>query len=249
MALTNTGETSIEEIAALALRLAYEARAGVTNDGLTNNNSTGRPHSRAALATTRDPGELEALAGVYSTVLGDFEIRRHRDGLRTERLMLGSSVELRPSVGDLFRPRFRIFDLIPYSPSELNDLAVGFGRVGEVDTLFFDEGGQNALAGWRISPSPASVAWRARIGRYEIANLGSDFAFITGLELNLTQDRLRVTVHSDDWPVPPLGAYLETLTDDEACTWSLGGSICIYAYGSGDEVELELSGYRLRLAK
>lgn len=245
VALTNTAETLPDEIGQLALELALESRAGTTGD-------KAKFEDLPALVPPEniDHEKLDTISGNYSTLFGGLTLRRQGDSLRSQKLAFLSSVELQPLVDGSYRPRFRVFDLIPYTPEELSDpqLKVEFEHVGEFDTIYVGEKQEpSTLIGVRVSPSPAMTAWRNRVGRYRLINAGSDFPFYNMLQLHVLDGRLMISFHGDSgWPLPISPDYLEPVTDDEACGLPPWGSSCLYARMIDGELELELLGYKFR---
>ena len=123
-----------------------------------------------------------------------------------------------------------------------------FRKVGEIDAVYVDfERGPEMFLGWRVDPSPATPAWRERLGRYRIVNGAGDHFFFEEVELRVEGERLVLALDLVDDPTPTR-RYLEPLSDEEACDWALGrsGGTRLFARRIDGETELELLGYRLR---
>ncbi len=240
--LTNAAEAgpAAQDIVYLALRLALEARRGVPF----------REWEPAPprLAESTDPGALADLAGRYATLATAVRLERRGDALRTQAFTRFTSAELRPAVDGSFRPRLRFMGLLPLEPDELKRFQLRFRRVGAIDAVYIDpERGPEFFVGWRVDPSPATAAWKARLGRYRVANATDEHLFFEEVTLELEEGRLVLSIALDDEP-RPLKRYLEPLSDSEACDWTLGrgGGARVFARNTGGGTELELLGFRLR---
>ncbi|MEM7409102.1 MAG: serine hydrolase domain-containing protein [Myxococcota bacterium] len=241
VAVTNTAEGGFRahRLMQLALRLGMEAKYGIAPDA---------PEPPDVATPRTDAPSLDALAGRWATSAAALALRRQGGALRSQNLAWASALELVPAAEGTFEPRIRVFGLFPYATDFLARNRLRFERVGDLDAVFLEaKNSPSTLFGWRANPSPATEAWRARVGGYRLTNGEGDFRFFERAELSIQGDRLVVSLFAVGEPMP-LSQYFEPLSDTEAVSWSLGrsGGARIRVTRDRQGEVIEALGYRLR---
>ena len=90
---------------------------------------------------------------------------------------------LEPLANGRYRAGLRWLGLFPIRPDALGEREIGVLRHRGLEVAYTDRGGRRLPLARRIRPPLAPDAWRARSGRYEVADLGGNYPLIHALEL------------------------------------------------------------------
>ncbi len=237
--LTNSREGGAL-IGSLARKLGRVALAGITGQPVS-------PDPEPAQATDAISQEAVAkLAGHYQTQLGHLVLVPRDKRLRSE--VAGGTLEFRATDRGTFVPYALLFGFIPLRPAALERLEIGFERVGN-DELVFQRTpeGLRTPGGIRITPVPATPAWLARVGEYEILNGVGDLVF-DGFSI---EERDGLLEFVPDGPMVPDGQLrlaTEAISDERLLIPGLGrnrGDV-VDAVATPEGEEIHFSGFRAR---
>jgi hypothetical protein len=211
---SDRGAAIVNHLAWRALSLAIEADTGKEPHP--------RPASQVEAKETFAPGERQRWIGVYSTPLGDLDVRSEDDALYVQ--ALGRRLELKPLVGGgvgVFAEFLGLWDIQPDAFAELRFSALD---VGSREVVVVDHRARRQLLAVEYEPVKATGPWRDRVGFYRIVHRAGDFEFLSGVELHLGtsgQLALRPVLRAQVEGVPGSTA-LRPLDDHQAVTEGLG---------------------------
>lgn len=232
-----TAGPMVHKVAAEALKLALEAKAGI------------RQPERSKPAE-RDEGlslkEREEWVGTYATPFGIANVAEKGDGLKAE--LLGRSFSLVPRVDGQLGIRYKLLGLIPVSLDDLDYLGASVASVSGRRVLLATMAGKRMLVGERIEPVPVPESWLGRLGAYEIANAGDDTILVEDIRLRYSDGILRIDYRLPLFFPGTLNIAVAPLSDTEAVFRGLGrglGETILVEKVDGEEM-LRYSGYLLR---
>ena len=203
--LSNSAESGplVERVASETLKLALEAKTGITQP------TRDKP-------VTKDIALPEAMLqdfeGRYTTLLGAVAIRRHAGGLQAE--FAGHRFELLPREDGWFGLRYELLGIIPLSLGELDQYQVRRASIAGREVLIASDGYTRLLIGERLQPHPIPRAWRQRAGRYEIVNAGQDELLIDDISLEMKDGLLLLRARILDGEISEI--VLQPLSDTQA---------------------------------
>jgi hypothetical protein len=217
--LSNTAASGplVERVASETLKLALEAKTGITQPA---RDTQARENIALPEAVMRD------FEGRYTTLLGAVAIKRHADGLQAE--FAGHRFELLPRDEGWFGLRYNLLGLIPLRLGELDQYQVRRARIAGRELLIASDGYTQLLIGERLQPRPIPSAWRQRTGQYEIVNAGQDERMVDDISLEMKDDLLLLRARMLDGEIGEL--VLEPLSDTQAL---LLGALA----GAGETIE------------
>jgi hypothetical protein len=190
---------------------------------------------------------FEPFAGRYQTQVGVLEV----DPARGEAKILGKSFKLRPEQGRWMSLEYVVLGSISVSAADLEGRRFTFSDVDGTAVLLVDDRGRETRLGERVDPAPATAAWRARIGKYDLVNAGEDaavmFAKSPHLRLKIEQDTVVLLTHPAVHPAVELSWLVSPVSDDRAvlagASSYLGGETLTVVPGPDGEPRLRFSGY------
>jgi hypothetical protein len=203
--LSNSAESGalVERVASETLKLALEAKTGITQPA----------RDKQITENTAIPeAVLQDFEGRYTTLLGAVTIKRHADGLQAE--YAGHRFELRPRDDGWFGLRYNLLGIIPLRLDELDQYQVRRARFAGRELLIASDGYTELLIGERLQPRPIPPAWRQRTGRYEIVNAAQDELLIDDISLEIKDDLLLLRARTLDGEIGE--RVLEPLSDTQA---------------------------------
>lgn len=212
--LTNStgGRAAAMQVAEEGLKLAVQAKTGLLP-----------PDEPTPKDTPRE--DLKAYVGRYATPMGS--MRFHGDRLD----MMGTTFHLVPRDKDTYGVRLKLFGLIPLDLPQLRDLTLRFTTLNDKRLMVVAEKGLPAFMGQRWDPVPATGAWKARLGRYDVENLGDDFRMSKDIELVEDDGQLSVRARSALMEMPAVSQAIQPLSDEEAVVVGVG-------QGTGDVIRV-----------
>jgi len=210
LANADTAGKLVYEAAEEVLRLALEAREGITQPA---------PAPRAPEITLA-PEKLDHLVGDYS-LMGAFA-NIERSGNRLVLNVLGNSLELVPVGGNNFRAEYRVLGLfavpITFPPIEFTEVD------GRTIMLWRDRG--IAISSEKIPRQPVPAAWVARTGNYRLLNPDKEFLVdLKQARLSVENDRLLMNIRLAGLEDRDVKVVIMPLTDDTAYTFGVGRNV------------------------
>ncbi|MBM3267490.1 MAG: beta-lactamase family protein [Candidatus Sericytochromatia bacterium] len=199
---------------------------------------------RPAAAPDADPAAIAAHAGFYSTVMGAAPLRAAGKALRYTNS--GWDAEVFPLMDGTFGARLLLLGFFPLELDQTREIRLAFRDVAGRHVLTAMAEGGEFYAGERLTARPLPDSWQARIGDYDISNLGDDHPLIHGLSVKERGGFAIVSGNVSGSPLPMTFA-LQPISDDEAIILgtgrSLGETVRVVRGASGEKIVA--AGYEL----
>ncbi|NVN90509.1 MAG: beta-lactamase family protein [Desulfuromonadales bacterium] len=234
---SSTSTQVVNKLAAETLKLALEAKTGITQPERVKRNDG---------ENTIPESVFKSYEGRYATSAGLVPVTMKSGYLLAE--VNGTPLRLVPGADGLLSLKYKLLGLFPVSLGELDDVGITRDTINEHDILKARLGGQELLIGQRITTVPIPPVMQARVGEYEIINRGNDAKMFDNIVLRIDNGLLVV-----EYSMPLLfegkpSFVLEPVSDNEAVISGLGrgmGETLRAATIDGKDVIL-FSGYQLR---
>jgi hypothetical protein len=239
----------VSRVAAETLKLALEAKAGITQPepGAPDKAAPLAPEEKVAQQPALPPGgvdvprkpqakggpqpeekkkgpltpeQLAAFEGRYATPAGVVPVTSHSDYLVAE--LPGRSVRLVPRPDGLLGLNYRLLGLFPLSLGELDRVGIGRDTVEGHDIIKAVIDGKEILVGERLRPGPIPEKWLGRLGAYEIVNPGDDTVLVEKMRLRNDNGLLVVEYAMPLFMKETMTLALAPLSDTEAVISGLG---------------------------
>ncbi|HEY0720072.1 MAG TPA: serine hydrolase domain-containing protein [Gammaproteobacteria bacterium] len=149
----------VSELAETALKLALEAKAGITQPPAQQQPAAIRPLSEA---------EAQHYAGYFDSLVGLVKIDNHSGNLDAE--VLGHAFRLTPREDGSFGIRYKLFGLIPVSVAALDKISFAMKPFEEHELLEGHIGNESLLFGERLNKTADITPFLDFVGSYEIVN-------------------------------------------------------------------------------
>jgi CubicO group peptidase (beta-lactamase class C family) len=204
--LSNSNNCDSNTIASKALQLAWSTK-------------TGKQLPTGSETTTKvlEPSDFE---GIYATLLGKTKIEEHSDrhfSIETA----GSHFNLRHQEGGKYFLKYRLLGLLPLKVPDLSEIAFHTEEISDHHVIIGKFSTERFLAGVRVQLSPITVAWKRRLGHYNIINQPEPEIFQTkNAELKIEDDFL--VLSSTDESGQSISSILRVVNDNEAIVEGLG---------------------------
>jgi CubicO group peptidase (beta-lactamase class C family) len=241
LANSSSARWVVNRVAEVALKVALEAKTGLTQPGMTKT-----PHGPIPPWSQR---VLKDYQGHYATGLRVYTVTIKGDKLYTRLLRI--PVELVPHGIGQFSIQYRLFGFIPIKVKQLEGLGFSLTRIKGHDVLVLHHEGKKYLLGEKIEPSPIPGAWLKRVGDYELVNPGDYFPLIEKATLKCEDHLLLLDVTT-----PMLGALgterwsfaIGPVSNTEAIILGLGRNMgeTIHVVTENGEERLQYSGCEFR---
>jgi CubicO group peptidase (beta-lactamase class C family) len=237
--LTNSlgGARAARKTASELLRLAVEAKTGLKP-----------PETRAARIPVIPISveRAQTLVGSYGSAVGMIRVKRSGTSLSVN--LQGLDLALKPLADSTFGLELRLLGFIPITLPGMSEACLAFRRINGEDVVAARARGMEMPIGKRIEPYELTPAWKARLGRYALADTTDDVITVERLDLKLKDGFLMADARVDN---EDLSLVCSPLSDSEAVFWGLGRNMMETVRGFRDErVEcLRYSGYTFRRVK
>jgi len=201
---TSNGRDAVERIA-----------NGMLAATLSRHGDVSVPAARGGSSRPTPVDHFEPFAGLYQTQMGVVDV----DPSGGEAKLLGKSFKLRPEHGRWMSLEYVILGSIRVSGPDLAGLRFTFTDVEGTAVILVDDRGRETRLGERVEPAPATEAWRARVGKYDLVNGGDAavmFARSPHLRLRVEGDSLVLAFHPAIHPFVELTWLASPVSDDEA---------------------------------
>jgi hypothetical protein len=241
LANSSSSRGVVNRVAEEALKLALEAKAGIT-----------QPEVAKPLHEPIPPWSEKVLKdyeGHYATGVRVYTVTAKGDRLYTE--LLGLPVDLVPHGIGQFSIQYRLFGFIPIKAKQLEGLQFSLTRIKGHEVLVLHYKGKKYLLGEKIESSPIPDAWLKRVGDYELVNPDDYFPLIERANLSYENNLLLLDVTT-----PMLGALgterwrfaIRPVSQTEAVVLGLGRNMgeTIHVVTENGEERLRYSGCEFR---
>jgi hypothetical protein len=237
LANSSAAQQLVDHVATEALALELEAKTGIRQPEPQQVPTADRPETDA---------ELAQAGGWFTTLAGPVHI--HPNGRRLQAEVDGHTLNMTRRADGLYSLNYALLGLIPIQLGVLSEIGLQVLPIDGHEALVARLGAQEMLVGDKLLPSPPLGAWRQRLGRYEIVNLGDDLPLLKRIELQEDHGHLVLAMTTADgqtdtargivWPVSDAQATLLGVLRD-------GGEAIQVVTVNGEE-RLQISGYQAR---
>lgn len=235
--LSNSGSAGkiVNDIATEALKLAVEIKIG-------------RKQPEASHIVTGDflsGEELNAYSGRYTTIGGIATLAPRSGYLKSE--LAGNSFRLVPRQDKQLQLQYRLLGLIPIDLGDLARIGIKREIVAGHELLWATDGTYEMLIAKKVTPEPITPAWRGRLGRYRIANIGDDVTMVDNIEIREEDGLLLLDYRLVEFGGAKISNVLRPIDNSEAVLaglWRGMGETVRVVLKDGVE-QLIYSGYRL----
>ena len=239
LANSAAGSAALTRIAVQTLKLALEAKTGITEP------APPKPVERARVRVSHDA--LSRLAGNYASNFGAvFPVENKGTFLQT--VFQGKTFALLPRAHARFEAQYRLFGWLPFEIPALRQVSFSAQHIAGRDVIAAHFKGKRYLAGVPIASHDLPQAWLQRIGRYAIANRGEDGTLVENLQLAYEHGVLMLKYTLPEAPGFTPSIALVPVDDHEAISPGLGrfrGETFRVITVQGEQ-RLLYSGYELR---
>jgi CubicO group peptidase (beta-lactamase class C family) len=156
---STTAQSVVDKVAAATLKLALEAKRGITQPARVVKEVNNVP-------LTKD--DIRAYDGYFDTLIGLIKVSGTTDDLHTE--IMGQELELIPHEDKEFGVRLKLFGFIPLKIDALENVSLSLHMIEGHDVLALKSNGQSILIGEKLAPVTISENMLDYIGDYEIIN-------------------------------------------------------------------------------
>jgi hypothetical protein len=156
---STTAQSVVDKVAAATLKLALEAKRGITQPARVLKEVNNVP-------LTKD--DIRAYDGYFDTLIGLIKVSGTTDDLHTE--IMGQELELIPHEDKEFGVRLKLFGFIPLKIDALENVSLSLHMIEGHDVLALKSNGQSILIGEKLAPVTISENMLDYIGDYEIIN-------------------------------------------------------------------------------
>jgi CubicO group peptidase (beta-lactamase class C family) len=226
------------KIAEQALELALEAKTGIKQP---------LPEKSPEIDVVLSPEIQKAYAGNYASLVGLAEITSKSGSFNLE--ALNRTFQLVPHASGKFGAKYVFLGLFPFSLAALDIYEVSHAKIAGHEILRASTKGNDLLIAEKIKPMPVPAAWRARVGRYTIENLGGDIAVFENIRLLYDNGWLVLECSMPFFFKSTFRFPLKPASDTEAILAGLGGRSMgdtIRIVTVNGKEKLAYSGYLLR---
>jgi hypothetical protein len=152
-------EALVSEVTAETLKLALEAKRGIT-----------QPEKKVVEAkrvplTAQD---LSDFSGYFETLIGLVKVDGSSGELIAE--IMGWKFQLVKHEDGQFGVRLKLLGFIPVANSQMKEMTLSLHRIGGRDVLAYRKGGQDMLVGEKLHVPPLPEYLNDYVGEYEIVN-------------------------------------------------------------------------------
>lgn len=225
----------VNNVATEALKLAVEIK-------------TGRKQPEPVPVATGDflsDQELQAFGGSYATVGGLATVEPRSGYLRAG--LAGNSFRLVPRQDRQLQLQYRLLGLFPIDLGDLSRLGIRREIVAGHELLRATDGVHDMLVAEKVTPEPIPPAWRGRLGRYRIANLGDDVTVVDDILLRVDGGALLLDCRLAEFGGSRISSVLHPVSDTESVFFGLwrGMGETVRVVSEHGAEQLLYSGYRL----
>lgn len=239
LANSAAGSAALSRIAVQTLKLALEAKAGITEPAPPK--PIERPQAKVL------PNVVSRLAGNYASNFGVvFPVENKGSYLQT--VFQGKTFALLPRADASFDVQYRLFGWLPFDIPALRHVAFSAQHIAGRDVIVAHFKDKRYLAGVPIASYDLPKAWLQRVGRYTIINQGEDGTLVENLELAYEHGVLMLKYTLPEAPGFTPSIALVPVDDQEAISQGLGRFMgeTFRANTVQGEQRLLYSGYELR---
>jgi CubicO group peptidase (beta-lactamase class C family) len=231
-----TAQSMVGKIAAETLKLALEAKSGITQPVKVVKEEKEVPLTEE---------DILAYDGYFDTLIGLVKVSGKSGDLVAE--IMGQKLQLLPRAEKQFGARFKLFGFIPLKISVLEELNLSLHRIDGHDVLALKSNEQTMLIGEKLVPAALPPGMLDFVGEYEIINK-HDGPLPESVRV-LHEDGLLIGAFTFvEKPGFVFRVALKPVADDEVVMAGLGPGKgeTIHLKMIGDEAHISFSGFELR---
>jgi CubicO group peptidase (beta-lactamase class C family) len=154
-----TAQGMVGDVAAETLKLALEAKRGITQPA---------PKPVEAGIVPLTEADIRDYSGYFETLIGLVKVE-NRDGELISELM-GHDFELVKHENGEFGVRLKLLGFIPVANREMKEMNLSLHRIEGRDVLALKRDGESMLVGEKLHPAPLPEYLNEYVGEYEIVN-------------------------------------------------------------------------------
>jgi CubicO group peptidase (beta-lactamase class C family) len=231
-----TAQSMVGKIAAETLKLALEAKRGITQPVKVVKEEKEVPLTEE---------DIRAYDGYFDTLIGLVKVSGKSGDLVAE--IMGQKLQLLPRAEKQFGARFKLFGFIPLKISVLEELNLSLHRIDGHDVLALKSNDQTMLIGEKLVPVALPPGMLDFVGEYEIINK-HDGPLPESVRV-LHEDGLLIGAFTFvEKPGFVFRVALKPVADDEVVMAGLGPGKgeTIHLKKIGDEAHMSFSGFEMR---
>jgi hypothetical protein len=156
---SSTAQSLVAEVTVEALKLALEAKRGITQPEK-------KPVEARNVPLTAE--DIRNYQGSFETLIGLVKVDGSSGDLIAE--LMGWKFQLVKHVDGQFGVRLKLFGFIPVANAEMKELSLSLHRIGGRDVLALDREGQSMLIGEKLKLGPLPDYLNEYVGDYDIVN-------------------------------------------------------------------------------
>lgn len=181
---------------------------------------------------------LKKISGLYILGLDVFDIKAKTKKLTTKQNI--ATLVLKPTTNGMFKVKARIFGIIPV---KVKGQEMKFRNINGTDYILFKGDKTDTIViGTRTTRTNITEIWKNRLGKYDITNDTSEFAFIKDIEL--TEMNGFIILKGTDFTKDKISFVLKPINDNEAIVDGIGRNTGSTIFFKGDEIYM--SGFKLK---
>jgi hypothetical protein len=159
LANSTSAHEVVHKIAAETLKLALEAKRGITQQ---------EPPQNTAQTVPLTQDDIRAFSGYFDTLIGLVKVESNGDSLYAD--VMGWKFELQPRDNQQFGVRLKLFGFIPVKIDALEKISLSLHLIDGHNVLALTNQGQSTLMGEKLAPTPIPASALDYVGDYEIVN-------------------------------------------------------------------------------
>ncbi|MBI4808335.1 MAG: beta-lactamase family protein [Nitrosomonadales bacterium] len=156
---SSTAQTLVADVTVETLKLALEAKSGITQPEKTAVDPNSVPLNEA---------DLRDYSGYFETLIGLVKVENHDGELVAE--LMGFDFELVKHADGAFGVRLKLLGFIPVANRQMREMKLSLHRIAGRDVLALDRDGQAMLIGEKLQLKPLPEYLNEYVGEYDIVN-------------------------------------------------------------------------------
>lgn len=152
-------DAAVQKVAEQTLKLALEAKTGITQP---------EPAFVEAKTVPLSADDLRDYAGYFETLIGLVKVE-NVDGELQARLM-GFTFKLVKHEDGEFGVRLKLLGFIPVANREMKEMSLSLHRIDGHEVMAYKKNGQAMLVGEKLHPAPLPDSFNDYVGDYEFTN-------------------------------------------------------------------------------
>jgi len=233
---STTAQSIVGKIATETLKLALEAKSGITQPAKVFKEVKEVPLTKE---------DILAYDGYFDTLIGLVKVSGNSGDLVAE--IMGQKLELIPREEKQFGARFKLFGFIPLKIGALEELSLSLHKIDGHDVLALKSNDQSMLIGEKLEPVAIPPHLLDFVGEYEIINK-HDGPLPESVRVLYADGLLIGAFTFIEKPGFVFRVALRPVADDEVVMAGLGPGKgeTLHLKRFGEELHISFSGFELR---